>query len=94
MRIASDRSDLALYSFVSFPEVLRYSYYLLLIGAALEGIFGSFAVLVAAAHAYVADVTEEGSRAAAFARISACLMGGFIIGPTLGSAIAAAAGSK
>lgn len=69
------------------------SIYLLLLGPMLDGLLGGFSTVTATMHAYISDVTPDGSRATVFARLSAALMGGFALGPVLGAWIVAATGN-
>ena len=48
---------------------------------------GGMSALTATVHAYVSDVTPDGSRAAAFARLTGAVMAGFSAGPMLGAII-------
>ena len=52
-----------------------------------SGFFGSMSCLVGTAHAYISDVTPDGSRAAAFSKLTGMIMGGFACGPVLGALI-------
>ncbi|KAL1410824.1 hypothetical protein Q8F55_001767 [Vanrija albida] len=72
----------------TYPRIVaQFGFYVLLIGPCLDGLLGGFSTITAAINAYIADVTGTGSRAKEFGRVMAALMGGFAIGPALGSAL-------
>jgi MFS family permease len=55
-----------------------------LVGAILDGIFGSFTTTMAATNAYVADCTTPERRAISFAYIQSVFFLGIAVGPVLG----------
>ncbi|BEI84547.1 hypothetical protein CcaverHIS002_0411510 [Cutaneotrichosporon cavernicola] len=87
-------NDLCMLTIASYPRlVVQTRLWILLLGPALDGLLGGFSTIVAAMHAYISDVTPDGSRATAFSRLGAAIMAGMAIGPVLGSAIIKATGS-
>lgn len=64
-----------------------------MVGPFLEGLLGGLATLMAAMHAYISDVTPDGSRATHFGRLFAALMAGLAIGPVLGSRLITVTGN-
>jgi MFS transporter, DHA1 family, tetracycline resistance protein len=64
---------------------LAHSLWLLLSARALAGLFGGS---IAAAQAYIADVTEPGERAKYMGLLGASIGLGFVFGPALGSGLA------
>lgn len=77
----------------SFPYLAPGGYRALLIGPALDGLLGGFSTISATINAYMSDVTPDGSRAAAFARLGGIAMTGFACGPMLGSFLIKATGN-
>ena len=75
----------ALYIFlliVSYPRIIMHGgIYVLLAGPTLEGLLGGVSTYSATVHAYISDVTSDGSRVTAFTRIAAFLMMGFFAPP-------------
>lgn len=67
--------------------------YVLLVGPILDGCLGGFSTMSATMHAYISDVTPDGSRATTFARLGGAVMSGFAVGPILGSALISATGN-
>jgi MFS family permease len=55
-----------------------------LVGAILDGLFGSFATTMAATNAYVADCTTPARRAVSFGYIHSVFFTGIAVGPALG----------
>lgn len=79
---------------VSYPRIIVHGgIYVLLIGPTLEGLLGGISTYSATVHAYISDVTPDGSRVTAFTRLAAFLMMGFSMGPILGSALISATGN-
>jgi hypothetical protein len=72
--------------------VVQTRLWILLLGPAIDGLLGGFSTIVAAMHAYISDVTPDGSRATAFSRLGAAIMAGMAVGPVLGSALINATG--
>lgn len=66
---------------------------MLLIGPTLEGILGGMSTYGATVHAYISDVTPDGSRVTAFTRLAAMVMVGLAAGPMIGSALISATGN-
>ncbi len=64
---------------------LAHSLWLLLVARALAGLFGGS---IAAAQAYIADVTAPGERAKYMGLLGAAIGLGFVFGPALGSGLA------
>jgi MFS family permease len=58
-----------------------------LVGAILDGIFGSFTTTMAATNAYVADCTTPERRAISFAYIQSVFFIGIAVGPVLGGVL-------
>lgn len=78
----------------SYPRlVMQTELWILLAGPAIDGVLGGFSTITATMHAYISDVTPDGSRATAFSRLGAALMAGLAIGPVLGSALISATGN-
>jgi hypothetical protein len=65
----------------------------LLIGPTIEGLLGGFSTMSATFHAYISDVTPDGSRATKFARLGGIMMVGFAAGPALGALVIKATGN-
>lgn len=86
-RPLADNSEIIFVLVASFPHLAPGGYRSLLIGSTLEGLLGGFTCLLGTAHAYISDVTPDGSRAAAFSRLVGIVMFGFACGPILGSAL-------
>ncbi|GMK56859.1 hypothetical protein CspeluHIS016_0306990 [Cutaneotrichosporon spelunceum] len=87
-------NDLCMLVIASYPRlVVQTRLWILLLGPALDGLLGGFSTIAAAMHAYISDVTPEGSRATAFSRLGAAIMAGMAVGPILGSFIIKATGS-
>ncbi|PPQ91426.1 hypothetical protein CVT25_014314 [Psilocybe cyanescens] len=70
---------------VKFSKYLPGGYWFLVVGPALEGLFGGMATGVAAMHGYMADTTTENTRSRMFSLSLGLLFSGMAIGPTLGS---------
>jgi len=64
-----------------------------LVGAILDGIFGSFTTTMAATNAYVADCSTPERRAISFAYIQSVFFLGIAVGPVLGGIIINYSGS-
>src|SRR5215471_3119207 len=58
-----------------------------LVGAVLDGIFGSFSTKMAATNAYVADCTSPELRAVSFAYIHSIFFLGIAVGPAIGGLV-------
>ncbi|BEJ15357.1 hypothetical protein CspHIS471_0411240 [Cutaneotrichosporon sp. HIS471] len=87
-------NDLCMVTIASYPRlVVQTRPWILLLGPGLDGLLGGFSTIVAAMHAYISDVTPDGSRATAFSRLGAAIMAGMAVGPVLGSSIIKATGS-
>ncbi len=69
----------------TFPYLAPGGYRALLIGPTIDGLLGGFSTISATIHAYLSDVTPDGSRATVFARLGGIMMTGFAVGPVLGS---------
>jgi len=67
--------------------------YVLLVGPTLEGMLGGISTYAATVHAYISDVTPDGSSVTAFTRLMAFMMMGFAMGPILGSTLISATGN-
>lgn len=65
----------------TYPEQMSYNW--LLLGAACDGLCGSFTAGMAITHAYAADCTAPPKRAVAFGYFHACLFSGIAIGPLI-----------
>ncbi|KAH9484438.1 putative membrane protein [Psilocybe cubensis] len=68
-----------------FYQHLPGGYWFLVVGPALEGLFGGMATGIAAMHGYMADTTAENTRSRMFSLSLGLLFSGMAIGPTLGS---------
>lgn len=87
-------NDICFLTIASYPRlVVQSRLWILLLGPAIDGLLGGFSTIVAAMHAYISDVTPDGSRATAFSRLGAAVMAGMAVGPVLGSALINATGS-
>ncbi|KAF2396106.1 MFS general substrate transporter [Trichodelitschia bisporula] len=75
----------------NFPQTLPLS--TLLLGAALDGLGGSFISSMALAHAYAADTTPPSRRNVVFGYFHGCLHSGIALGPVLAAALMARTGS-
>jgi MFS family permease len=64
-----------------------------LVGATLDGMFGSFTTTMAATSAYIADCTTPEGRAVGFASIQSVFFLGIAIGPVIGGVIINQTGS-
>jgi len=73
-----------------YPDSLHYRW--LLVGAAFDGISGSFTIGMALTHAYAADCTSPPKRSAAFGYFHACLFNGIAFGPLVAAALIKATG--
>ncbi|QIX00831.1 hypothetical protein AMS68_006348 [Peltaster fructicola] len=62
-----------------YPETFNVNWFL--VGAALDGVFGSLTVTVAIAHAYATDCTPPARRSVSFAWFHAALFTGLALGP-------------
>jgi len=65
-----------------FPQYFDVN--IMLVGAAIDGLCGSFLLGMALANAYVADCTSPRHRAMAFGVFQGCLSLGVAVGPALG----------
>ena len=86
-------SELCFIIVATFPYLVPGGYRALLIGPAIDGLLGGFSTMSATMHAYISDVTPDGSRATVFARLGGILMLGFAVGPMVGSAVIKATGN-
>lgn len=68
-------------------------YRALLVGPTIDGLLGGYSTMSATVHAYISDVTSDGSRATLFARLGGIMMLGFACGPVLGSLLINATGN-
>src|SRR5271170_6643794 len=64
-----------------------------LVGAILDGMFGSFTTTMAATNAYVADCTTPERRAVSFAYIQSVFFLGIAVGPVIGGILITRTGS-
>ena len=64
-----------------------------LVGAVLDGLFGSFATTMAATNAYISDCTTPERRAVSFAYIHSIFFLGIAVGPATGSFIISLTGT-
>ena len=83
----SHPSELCFVLVATFPYLAPGGYRALLIGPTLDGLLGGFPTISATIHAYLSDVTADGSRATVFARLTGIMMAGFAFGPVLGSTV-------
>lgn len=65
----------------------------ILLGAAADGLSGSFTAAMALVYAYTSDCTAPSRRAVAFAYFQGCLFGGIAIGPLVSGFIVKATGN-
>ncbi|KAK9469273.1 major facilitator superfamily domain-containing protein [Lipomyces arxii] len=70
-----------------------YGYRWILVGSFFEGMTGSIAAMMAAAHSYATDCTPAEKRAAAFGLFHASLFAGMAIGPAFGGYLVKVTGS-
>ncbi|BGP51690.1 hypothetical protein JCM10450v2_007640 [Rhodotorula kratochvilovae] len=70
---------------VHYHHILSYNF--LFVGPFLDGLVGGFSTAQATVSAYLSDCTTPGSRARVFSLLGGSLMGGFALGPLLGSAL-------
>lgn len=78
-------SEMCFILVATFPYLAPGGYRALLIGPTIDGLLGGFSTISATIHAYLSDVTPDGSRATVFARLGGIMMTGFACGPVLGS---------
>lgn len=71
----------------TYPDKVPGGYRFLVVGPIIEGLLGGFSTITATYHAYISDVTPDGSRAKIFSRMGGIMMAGFSVGPVLGSGI-------
>lgn len=71
----------------TYPDKVPGGYRFLVVGPIIEGLLGGFSTISATYHAYLSDVTPDGSRAKLFSRMGGIMMAGFSVGPILGSGI-------
>ncbi|KAL1406985.1 hypothetical protein Q8F55_006398 [Vanrija albida] len=86
-------NDVSLFTIASFPHLITHSYYLLLLGPIIDGILGGYSTATATMHAYISDVTPDGSRASEFGWLATSLTAGSTIGPVLGSTLISTTGN-
>lgn len=90
----TDVSDAAFLTIATYPRIIvRGGIYVILLGPTLDGLLGGLSTYGATMHAYISDVTPDGSRVTAFTRLAAFLMLGLALGPALGSAVISATGN-
>ncbi|KAE8442992.1 hypothetical protein EG329_002455 [Mollisiaceae sp. DMI_Dod_QoI] len=75
----------------TYPNSMSYNW--LLLGAAFDGLCGSFNAGMAITHAYAADCTPPPKRAVAFGYFHACLFSGIAIGPLIAAFLTKETGS-
>ncbi|KAH8106787.1 MFS general substrate transporter [Cristinia sonorae] len=63
------------------------TYWWFVLGALVEGLFGSYSTINATMHAYVADTVEPHGRARIFSLFYGLLFAGFAFGPTVGGLV-------
>ena len=81
------RSELNFILVATFPYRAPGGYRSLLIGPTIEGLLGGWSTITATIHAYLSDVTLQGSRATVFARLLGVMMAGMACGPVFGSIV-------
>lgn len=74
----------------NFPDVVSYKW--LLLGAAFDGLCGSFTLGGLMSHSYTSDCTPPSRRAVAIGYLHACLFGGMALGPLLAGFLVKATG--
>ncbi|GAA6048675.1 hypothetical protein JCM3770_002014 [Rhodotorula araucariae] len=77
---------------VHYHHILSYNF--LFVGPLLDGLVGGFSTAQATVSAYLSDCTTPGSRARVFSLLGGSLMGGFALGPLLGSALITLSGGR
>lgn len=80
-------NDVVLLLTATYPDKVPGGYRFLIVGPILDGLLGGFSTIQATNHAYLSDVTPDGSRAKLFGRYGGILMAGFAVGPILGAAV-------
>lgn len=83
-------SEFTLLALGVFPETINYKW--LYLAYALEGLSGSFALIMAMASAYISDCEAEGQRAIQIGRVHGAMFIGIAIGPLLSNALASIGG--
>ncbi|TCD62170.1 hypothetical protein EIP91_007253 [Steccherinum ochraceum] len=78
----------------NFHQYLPGSYWWFVLGALVEGLFGSMSTTNAIIHAYVADVVEPHNRAHTFSLFYGLFFTGLGLGPTVGGLIVRYTGSS
>ncbi|ORY31622.1 hypothetical protein BCR39DRAFT_525949 [Naematelia encephala] len=77
----------------TYPYLAPGGYRSLLFAPTLDGLLGGLSTITATIHAYLSDVTPDGSRATVFARLTGIMMVGFAFGPAIGSVVIKASGN-
>ncbi|TFY57982.1 hypothetical protein EVJ58_g6698, partial [Rhodofomes roseus] len=80
-------TDVTFISTAKYSRLLPGGMWFLLIGPFVDGCLGSYATVMAAIHAYVADTAEPAARARFFSLLIGLLFIGISVGPTLGSLV-------
>jgi len=84
-------NDIIIILMAKYWRVLGLEFFL--VGAVLDGVFGSFTTTAAATNAYVADCTNPEKRAISFAYIQSVFFLGIAIGPVIGGVLITRTGS-
>lgn len=87
MKGSAEISECCFIVVATFPYLVPGGYRALLVGPAIDGMLGGFSLMSATVHAYISDVTPDGSRATVFARLGGVMMAGLALGPVLGSTL-------
>lgn len=85
-------SELVLLLVVAFPQTLDYRW--LFLSFAIDGLSGSFPLLMATAASYVTDTSTDKERIVAMGWIQSGMFFGMAVGPALGSALGSIGGSS
>ncbi|OCB86786.1 MFS general substrate transporter [Sanghuangporus baumii] len=80
-------NDVVFISVFFFSKKLPGGYWFLLLGPIIEGVLGGLTSMIAAIHAYIADVTSPGDRSRQFSLGAGLLFVGMALGPTVGSVL-------
>ncbi|KAH9930705.1 major facilitator superfamily domain-containing protein [Fomitopsis serialis] len=78
-------TDVTFIATAKYSRLLPGGMWFLLLGPFVDGCLGSYATVMAAVHAYIADTVDPAERARSFSLLIGLVFTGMSIGPTLGS---------